>query len=161
MSSVPVILPNILSPTANYVNNNTALWSLKGEAGSPIFYDSVACPAGANSTVLLVDTSDLATFPDGSSWYYNISYNVNGGSATVGPDSASGQCGASGVFLISGSSTTLQGGNAVSSLISGLTVNPGRIQIQNGSGGSGVRVLTSSDASFAGGTFFISYARQL
>jgi hypothetical protein len=156
-SSVPTVLPNALPSVANFLNNDTSVWSLKGEAGSPIFYDSATLPAGANSSVLLVDTTN---FEDGS-YYYNVSYSAIGGAGTNGPDSLSGQCGASGVFLISGDSTTLQGGNAVSNLTSGLTVNPGRIQINNGAGGTGVRILTASDASFTGGTVFISYSKLL
>jgi len=158
-STVPVRIPSALPALANFTNQDTSVWSLKINGGSPTFYDSLALPAGANSSVLLVDTSDTEKFPDGSAFYYNVSYSATGLAATNGPDSLSGQCGASGVFLINGASTTLQGGNAVSNLTSGLTVNPGRIQINNGPGGSGVLALTASDASFTGGVFFISYSQ--
>jgi len=53
MSSTPVVVPNILSPTANYVNNNTASWvpATSGIVGSSVVYGSDSSPAvAANAT---------------------------------------------------------------------------------------------------------------
>lgn len=53
MSSVPVVVPNILSATANYVNNNTASWlpATSSIIGSSVSYGTASVPAvAANAT---------------------------------------------------------------------------------------------------------------
>jgi len=53
MSSSPVIVPNILSPTANYVNNNTPTWvpGVQAIPTSNTFFGTASVPAvAANAT---------------------------------------------------------------------------------------------------------------
>jgi hypothetical protein len=75
MSSVPVVIPNILSPTANYVNNNTASWvpGTQAIATSHTFFGSSSTPAvPQNNTVSPVASLNIggpgigSTIPFGS-----------------------------------------------------------------------------------------------
>ena len=74
MSSVPVVVPNILSPTANYVNNNTSSWvpgiqALKTSHG---FAGTATVPAvpvnatGAAVPTLYVGSASDPNIPEGS-----------------------------------------------------------------------------------------------
>ena len=75
MSTTPVVIPNILSPTANYVNNNTPSWvpGVEGIEMSNTFFGSATTPAVAvNATGAPVVVLNIAgpgigsTIPFGS-----------------------------------------------------------------------------------------------
>lgn len=74
MSSVPVVIPNILSPTANYVNNNTPSWvpgtqaiaTSHRSAGSATTPAVPANATGAAVVSLYVGSASDPNIPTGS-----------------------------------------------------------------------------------------------
>jgi len=158
-SSVPTVLPNALQPVANFTNNNTSVWALNDGGGVPIltpttFRTTGSLPAGANSNVLALDTSDPAKFPPNTSYYFTMTGPFSS-EGVYTCDTTIGQFSAMGLFsiLLSGTVGFLSG-SGVNTLPVAI-FNPGDFYFQSVPGG--IQLYTTSAAEFVGCTFIFTW----
>ena len=155
-SSVPIVSPNALQPLANYVNNNTSVWSLNGAGGNvPIipavaYRTTVNLEGGANATATVLDASNPTMFPPNTAYSFSMTGPFSGeGISTC--DTTIGQLSATGLFSILPNGTVaFLAGSAVNTLATG-TGNPGAFYLD--SPAKTITIVTTSASGFVGCTF--------
>jgi len=150
-SSVPTVFANIIPALGNFKNEDTPQWAPNSVLQQyETFYNRVFLPAGANTEVLALDTSDINLFQVGSAWSYTMTYSVVQGSSFAG-SSATGGIIATGTFtVLSANQITTSRAFCQNSLAVGVA-NPGAFQIDATTSPSGLTFSTSSADTFAGG----------
>jgi len=123
------------------------------------YYSTVNLPAGINSTVDFLDTSDPVKFPPNSSWYFTLN---RSGFGTYGCDTTSGQLTATGVFHIGPNNqyTSITAGSSVNTATAN-TNNPTDFGITQVTSTAGLNLYTSSLVDFTGCSFIFTYSQIL
>jgi hypothetical protein len=123
-------------------------------------YSFAELPAGADSIVLLLDTSDPAKFPPNTDYFYTLTSTVPGASQSS-CDTTKGQLSAMGIFSIGNNNqyTTFASGSGVNTLTTTLN-NPRDFYLSNNnpiSQPSGIYLYTTSASDFIGCFLFFSW----